>query len=975
LFEVSFPRGKFVKHFCKFLNLFFVLALLAGLMGLAQPVQASAPLLADLWVPNGPVMASLISGSTLYIGGDFTYIGPPTGGFAALNSSGAPDLSLPPVNGSVYAIAADGAGGWYLGGSFSAVGGHPRNNLAHLLADKSLDFAWNPNVDGIVRALLLSGDTLYVGGDFTTVGWLSRSRVAALDASSGFATEWAPNADKMVRTLALSGSTIYVGGEFTNIGGQNRNYLAALDIDRGKAKAWNPNPNGRARTLLLNGTTLYVGGDFYWIADQGRDYLAAFDTNTGSLTSWSPGCGDFVHSLALGGNTLYVGGDFSTIGGQDRNRVAALDATTGSVLAWNPHANSFVSTLAVAPPIPGVSGNTIYAGGDFTTINEQPRNHLAALDATTAAVADWNPNAGATVYALGTSGGTVFAAGSFASIGGQDRNHIAAFDLSTHTLTAWNPNANSMVNSLAAEPATAGASSSTIYAGGFFTHIGGQDRNHIAALSAGTGQATSWNPDANREVLTLTVAPATSGGSASTVYATGAFTTIGGQSRNYLAALGADGQATTWDPKANEMVATLAVAPPISGGSGSTVYVGGVFTTIGGLPRSHIAALYGDLIGSAIADWNPGADGVVSNLMVAGSTIYATGSFTNIGGQPRNHIAALDAASNTATDWGPSIINGSVGPMIINGSTLYVGGVFTAVSGKLRNNIAALSVSTGSVTTWDPDANGSVTSLAVLPGSTIYAGGSFTGIGRRPNAYLAALRDGATTCQSAGSGGSWQASNWSNCGNAIPGDSDSLSIQSGHTITLYGRLEANALTINAGGECKLPVGSFLSLEGPLNNSGSLTQTLYVPVNTPTIFLDIGNAALLARKYFGVTLTPSSGDMGYTTLTVRGNQTCPRTTSDGLINRCYEIRPTTPQNATVRFYYRNAELNGLIYNQLKVWHQQGPGWVKLARSYSYSPMCVLGQPDCWLQVSNMSSYGIFGLGIQVHSITLVPLLRK
>jgi hypothetical protein len=109
-----------MKHVQKLFNLFFVLALLAGLIGLAQPVQASAPLLAGLWVTNGSVHTTLLSGSTLYIGGDFTYVGPPTGSFAALDANGAPDLAFPPVNGTVYVITADGAGIWEGGLPISA---------------------------------------------------------------------------------------------------------------------------------------------------------------------------------------------------------------------------------------------------------------------------------------------------------------------------------------------------------------------------------------------------------------------------------------------------------------------------------------------------------------------------------------------------------------------------------------------------------------------------------------------------------------------------------------------------------------------------------------------------------------------------------------------------------------------------------------------------------------------------------------
>ena len=65
-------------------------------------------------------------------------------------------------------------------------------------------------------------------------------------------------------------------------------------------------------------------------------------------------------------------------------------------------------------------------------------------------------------------------------------------------------------------------SGSTVYAGGTFSSIGGQSRNRIAALDASTGDATAWDPNASNAVFALAV-------SGSTVYAGGDFTTIGGQ--------------------------------------------------------------------------------------------------------------------------------------------------------------------------------------------------------------------------------------------------------------------------------------------------------------------------------------------------------------------------------------------------------------------------------------------------------------
>src|SRR5687768_15223192 len=73
----------------------FVRAGLIALLGvalLAQPTPAaafSAALQPNTWITNGQVSAIALSGNTAYLGGEFTYIGPPTGSFVALDQSSA----------------------------------------------------------------------------------------------------------------------------------------------------------------------------------------------------------------------------------------------------------------------------------------------------------------------------------------------------------------------------------------------------------------------------------------------------------------------------------------------------------------------------------------------------------------------------------------------------------------------------------------------------------------------------------------------------------------------------------------------------------------------------------------------------------------------------------------------------------------------------------------------------------------------
>ncbi len=216
----------------------------------------------DFYVTDGPVDAELLSGNTLYLGGSFTRVAPATGGGIPLDPiSGLSVKGFPKVLGIVYAVVADGAGGWYIGGDFTSVGEVQRSNLAHILSDTTVS-AWDPGVDpgGFVFALAVNGGTVYAGGLFFSIGGQMRNHIAALDANTGLATAWDPNAGP-VYALAVSGSTVYAGGEFTSmVGGQPRNYIAAIDASTGLATTWAPNASFPVRALAVSGDTVYAGG-------------------------------------------------------------------------------------------------------------------------------------------------------------------------------------------------------------------------------------------------------------------------------------------------------------------------------------------------------------------------------------------------------------------------------------------------------------------------------------------------------------------------------------------------------------------------------------------------------------------------------------------------------------------------------------------------------------------------------------------
>jgi hypothetical protein len=701
------------------------------------------------YVVNGDVYAVARSGNTVYLGGDFSQIGPRTGALVSLSeTSGSPDLALPKVTGGggyVSAVVSDGHGGEYIGGTFTHVGGIARANLAHILANDTVDPNWNPDVNGSVYTVALSGNTVYFGGNFAGAdainGTVTRTYAAAVDATTGVATGWNPVLTAAVDAVAVSGTTAYLGGEFVGAGSVDsttRDYVAAVNASTGTINnTWNPGANGAVQVIVLDGSTVYLGGDFHGadaIGSDDRNYAAAVDATSGSVTSWNPNANDDVEAIAVSGSVVYLGGDFggmdSMNGGDERDGLAAVDATTGAVTSWNPGANEAVYALAV-------DGGTVYAAGAFSRVGAsggEARNFIAAIDATTGAVTSWNPNANEDVYALALSGTNVVAGGYFSSVGGVERDDAAAINAADGTPTAWNPDASDDVSAIA-------VSGNTVYLGGYFAgadSIGTSTRDYAAAVDATTGAVEPWNPSPTEPIHTVAV-------SGNTVYLGGDFhgagSIDGSVTRNYAAAVDATtGLATAWNPDANDDVSALAV-------SGNTVYLGGDFhgadSINGAQPRNYAAAV--DATTGIATGWDPDADGTVLALAVSGNTVYLGGDFDSINGsQTRNSAAAVDATTGVATSWNPDL-NGGVEALALSGNTVYIAGSFSgsdAINATVtRNRLASVDASTGIVTAWNPAPDGDAYAIAVASDGTVYAGGAFNSFDLDPQAGFASFSE------------------------------------------------------------------------------------------------------------------------------------------------------------------------------------------------------------------------------------------
>ena len=218
--------------------------------------------------------------------------------------------------------------------------------------------------------------------------------------------------DGVVWAQTIRGNTVYAGGQFANARpagaapGTNltpRGNLLAYDVTTGNLiTSFAPVLNAAVEAVAVSpdGNTLYVGGLFSTADGQPRSRLAAYSTATGKLIAeFRPNAGYDVKSIVATNSTVYVGGYFTTGGGVTRNNLAAFRASDGALTAWAPSADMKVNSIVMTP-----DGKRIIAGGSFTTINGSPALGLAAIDPSTGALLPtWA--AGKTVQSSGTDAG------------------------------------------------------------------------------------------------------------------------------------------------------------------------------------------------------------------------------------------------------------------------------------------------------------------------------------------------------------------------------------------------------------------------------------------------------------------------------------------------------------------------------------------------------------------------------------------
>jgi hypothetical protein len=338
---------------------------------------------------NGSVLTIAYAGGTAYLGGDFTAAivkGKPVARahVAAVDArTGALLPWAPATDGRVKALAVSGSS-VYLAGDFATVGGQRRDSLARVDATSgAVSATFKHTVSGQPYSVTAASGRLYVGGTISAVDGQPRGRLAAFNLTTGaLDAKWKPAVDDQVETVAAGGGRVYVGGKFhkvNSIGGYDR--LVALDpVSATVVPGFKPRPPVISFAIAVTSSGVYS-------AHGGHGGRISAYTLAGALR-WSSTFDGDAQAVTVLGDTVYAGGHFDRAcstartgvqgacvdGSDDRIKLAALSVADGHLLDWTADANGVEGVLALASsPSLGV----VAMGGAFTTVDGRAQKRFA----------------------------------------------------------------------------------------------------------------------------------------------------------------------------------------------------------------------------------------------------------------------------------------------------------------------------------------------------------------------------------------------------------------------------------------------------------------------------------------------------------------------------------------------------------------------------------------------------------------------
>ena len=283
---------------------------------------------------------SIQNDGKIIIAGYFnSYNGTSRFGIARLNTDGSLDTSFDPgsgVNLPIFAVAIQDDGKIIIGGQFTFFDGTAINRIVRLNANGSLDNSFNPGsgANAPVETISIQDDGKIVTvGLFTSYNGTPRNRIARLNSDGSLDTSFdsGTGANNPIDTCTIqSDGKIIIGGGFTLFDGTSRNRIARLNTDGSLDTTFDPGIGANERVyksfIQIDGKII-ISGFFTSYDGVSRNYIARLNTDGSLDTSFDPeaGANDWISATSMQSDgNIIIGGSFNSYNGTPINRIARI---------------------------------------------------------------------------------------------------------------------------------------------------------------------------------------------------------------------------------------------------------------------------------------------------------------------------------------------------------------------------------------------------------------------------------------------------------------------------------------------------------------------------------------------------------------------------------------------------------------------------------------------------------------------------
>ncbi len=673
-----------------------------------------------------------------------------------------PNLKLS-KSGFIRAMVFQNDGKLIIGGDFTSVNGVPRNNIARLNTNGSVDLTWNPNINsdkkfispsllidsnsnfedqvneyGIVNTLTITSESnssvvedLFIGGNFNSIHGIPVNKLARISINGNgepddsfdftgselFSEIRAVVADK--RSLQ-----IFVGGVVNNENEELIPGVAGVNYVNGQIdQNWNlPLSSVQAgiingvNTIALSGENIFIGGQFVH-AETNLKYVINVDVKTGAVNAeWRPGISSIVNTLSIYNSHIFIGGT-NTLVKVNRMGDGTIDASFDSGVGSGSNDERVTSSSIKGDELFYVKEKleVIGSGSSSLKLRRFDIEKINISDNTRGSEFKYDeqqPNFISSVIAKNDSvfiGGTINVIDESISLGmGKLDLFTGAKDLTWPVQVEQPGSVKALVRQLDGK----------LIVGGDFLLVDGVERRNILRVDAGGVLDRNWTPAADGPVNDLQIDE-----TGRFLFAAGNFQNIGGLHRPGVAKLNlviSDNSVEEWNPFApyssleNEVDFTVdEVGIKTIELNDGYLYLGGAFSipcsscssqSMNGLVRINVLGN-----GSIDTSWKPIDTAIssidVNDILIDDIHVYIGGNF--LFSNDSQLVLRINGTGDLDDNWKPARGKDSLekaNTLAKNNNNLYLGGDFTAVGGHVINGLSRISlVGTNKIDTdWNP---------------------------------------------------------------------------------------------------------------------------------------------------------------------------------------------------------------------------------------------------------------------------------